>query len=227
METARKPGTAGVPYDQRLAAILVRPLARTPIRPNHLTLLGLLFAASSGLVLAGGSQFGWAAFLFMCAVLTDHADGELARLTGRSSRFGHHLDYLAGAASYTMMYLGAGIGLSQGQGPLGTWALGLGIVAAVANPLVMIVRLINERRHGEEAVAHPYFWGFEIEDFIYLIGPFAWIGAFDAFFVIFGLGAIGYLAWQVTDLMSRDLANRNRSARQRVPRPGPRPRPHG
>jgi hypothetical protein len=62
-----------------------------------------------------------------------------------------------------MMYLGAGIGLSQG--PLGGWALALGVAAALSNPLVMAVRLVNQRRHGAEAVAHPYFLGLEIEDF--------------------------------------------------------------
>ncbi len=137
----------------------------------------------------------------MLAVFTDHTDGELARLTGRSSRFGHHFDYVAGAANYTRMYLGAGIGLSQG--PLGGWALALGVVAALSNPLVMAVRLVNERRHGAEAVAHPYFLGLEIEDFIYLIGPVAWFGLFDWFFVVYAFGALGYLAWQAWELVRR------------------------
>lgn len=212
MQTAQKPGAAGIPYDQRLAAIIVRHLARGPVLPNHLTVLGLGCAAAAAFLMAGGTHFGWGAALFMCAVLLDHADGELARLTGRSSRFGHYFDYLAGASSYAMMYLGAGIGLSHG--PHGEWALTLGLVAAASNPLVMVVRLVNERRHGEAAVAHPYFYGFEIEDFIYLIGPFAWLGAFDLFFVIFGLGAIAYLVWQTIGLIAREMTRQNQGLRQ-------------
>ncbi len=211
METSRKPGAAGIPYDQRIAAILVRPLGSSPVRPNHLTVLSLLLAAASGLVLAHGQHIGWGALLFMAAVLLDHADGELARLTGQCSRFGHYFDYAAGAANYFMMFLGAGIGLSQGA--MGDWAMALGVGAAIANPLVMLVRLTAERRHGASAVAHPYFLGFEIEDFIYLIGPFAWLGYFDLFFVAFGVGAIGYLMWQFVGLMVRDAADEDRHAR--------------
>jgi phosphatidylglycerophosphate synthase len=196
-----KPGAAGVPYDQRLAAWLVRPLARTPVTPNQLTLVSFVLGAAAALTLARGDAFGLGAALFMLAVFVDHTDGELARQTGRTSRFGHHLDYLTGAANYTMMYLGAGIGLAAAG--YGEAMLTLGIAAALSNPTVMAVRLVSEKRHGEEAVAHPYFGGFEIEDFIYLIGPFAWAGLFDWFFLAYGLGAIGYLGWQSWELMRK------------------------
>ena len=32
------------PYDQRIARVLVGPLARTPVSPNHLTALSLALA---------------------------------------------------------------------------------------------------------------------------------------------------------------------------------------
>jgi phosphatidylglycerophosphate synthase len=196
-----KRGGRGVPFDQQLAGLMVGPLAGTRVRPNHLTVLSLALGALAAWLLARGGGFGWGAGLFMLAVFVDHTDGELARLTRRSSRFGHHFDYLAGAANYAMMYLGAGIGLSQG--PMGGWALALGAAAALSNPLVMAMRMVNERLHGAEAVAHPYFLGFEIEDFIYLIGPFAWFGLFDWFFVVYAFGALAYLAWQAYELVRR------------------------
>ncbi|HEX9647569.1 MAG TPA: CDP-alcohol phosphatidyltransferase family protein [Alphaproteobacteria bacterium] len=195
-----KPGARGVPYDQRLGALLVQTLARTPIAPNHLTGLSFALGALAGWTLAQG-RFGLGAGLFMLAVFIDHLDGELARATRRTSRFGHYLDYAVGAANYTMMYLGAGIGLAAGE--LGSAALTLGLAAALSNPAVLAVRLANETRHGSEAVAHPYFHGFEIEDFIYLIGPFAWLGWFDVFFLAYALGALGYLAWQTWELVRR------------------------
>jgi len=192
-----------VPYDQRLGALLVMALARTPIVPNHLTGLCFALGALAGWALAQG-RFGLGAGLFMLAVFTDHLDGELARATGRTSRLGHYFDYVVGAANYTMMYLGAGIGLSAGD--LGSAALALGLAAALSNPAVLAVRFANETRHGSEAVAHPYFLGFEIEDFIYLIGPFAWLGWFEFFFLAYALGAIGYLAWQTWELVRRERA---------------------
>ncbi len=189
-----KVGTRGVPYDQRLAGLVVRPLAGTPIHPNHLTVLSIALGLAAAGLFAFGDSPAWAATLFMLAVFTDHTDGELARLTGKTSRFGHHFDYVAGAANYTALFIGLGIGLDGSW--LAGWALVLGICAGLSNPLVMVVRLVHERRHGDAAVAHPYFGGFEIEDFIYLIGPITWLGGLDYFFLVYGLGAVGYLLWQ-------------------------------
>jgi len=52
-----------------------------------------------------------------------------------------------------------------------------------------------EHRYGERAVEHPSGGGFELEDFIYLIGPITWFAGVEVFLIGFGLGALGYLAW--------------------------------
>lgn len=77
-----------------VAARLARFLAKTPLTPNQVTVISLLPA-------------GWAAWhfihgtwthtlsalgLFYLWAVLDHTDGELARLTGRTSEFGHQLD---------------------------------------------------------------------------------------------------------------------------------------
>ncbi|MDP6517011.1 MAG: CDP-alcohol phosphatidyltransferase family protein [Alphaproteobacteria bacterium] len=203
MTVSLKAGAGGVPYDQRLAGLVVRPLAGTPIHPNHLTVLSIAFGLTAAGLFAFGDSPGWAATLFMLGVFTDHTDGELARLTAKTSRFGHHFDYIAGAANYTALFVGLGIGLDA------DWLAGLapvlGVCAGLANPLVMGVRLVHERRHGDAAVAHPYFGGFELEDFIYLIGPITWLGGLDYFFLVYGLGAIGYLLWQSAMLVASEM----------------------
>ena len=86
-EQQAKPGSSGIPYDQRLAGWLVRPLVGTPIHPNHLTVLSLAFGFGAAAMFAWGDSPGWAALLYMLAVFTDHTDGELARQTGKTSRF--------------------------------------------------------------------------------------------------------------------------------------------
>jgi len=186
---------ATIPYDQRLARVVVRPLRSTSVRPNHLTCLSLAFGAASALTFAlgGPEAVGWAALLYMLAVFTDHTDGELARMTGKTSAFGHHFDYIAGSANYTMLFIGIGVGLSAG--PMGDWAMALGLAAGLANPVIVTLRLIMEKRFGAAAVAHPTGGGFEIEDFIYLIGPITWLGGLDYFFLVYGLGTLGYLGW--------------------------------
>ena len=107
--------------------------------------------------------------MFMVAAFLDHADGELARMTGRVSRFGHHLDYVVGAANYTLLFVGLGLGLSRG--PMGYNALVLGLAAGLSNPVILTLRMTMEKRYGKQAVAHPSRARFELEDFTYLIGP--------------------------------------------------------
>ena len=78
------------PWDQRFATALMRPLRATPITPNQITTLSLAIGLLAALLYA---QNGWAVHLgaacFVLAFWLDHADGELARMTGRSSPFGH------------------------------------------------------------------------------------------------------------------------------------------
>jgi hypothetical protein len=62
-----------------------------------------------------------------------------------------------------------------------------------------------EHRHGAEAVEHPSASGFELEDFIYLIGPITWSGGLVYFFWVYGLGTIGYLIWTIQELVRREL----------------------
>ena len=38
----------GPPWDQPLARMLVRPLERTPVHPNHLTTIGLALGLTAG-----------------------------------------------------------------------------------------------------------------------------------------------------------------------------------
>jgi phosphatidylglycerophosphate synthase len=190
-------GAATSPWDQRLARIVVRPLIGTGVRPNYLTTLSLLLGViAAGLFSYGDPAFdAVAALIYMLAVFSDHMDGELARATGKTSRFGHIYDFLAGCFNYTLLFIGIGIG--QSGGDMGNWALVLGFGAGFANPLIVSLRIAMERRFGAASVRHPAAFGFEIEDFIYLIGPITWAGGIVYFFVVYGIGTLGYLLWTV------------------------------
>ena len=56
------------PFDQRLAARLVRPLVGTPVSPNHITLLTLVLAFGGCWLMATGPLL-WGATLFCLANL--------------------------------------------------------------------------------------------------------------------------------------------------------------
>lgn len=194
----------GGPYDQRLARHLIRPFARTGLTPNMVTAISFLFGLASAFTFAFAidSMAGWGALLFMLAVLTDHMDGELARMTGQTSRLGHHLDYIVGTLNYAALFIGLGVGLSDG--PWGDGALALGLTVGIANPVICTLRMLMDNRYGADAVEHPAFGGFEIEDFIYLIGPITWLGGIEYFFLFYGLGTFGYLIFTVVSMLRQE-----------------------
>ena len=189
---------AEAPYDQRIARVLVRPLARTPVTPNFVTAVSLTLALIGAYLLAQGTAIGahWGAGLFVLARFLDHFDGELARLTGRSSLFGYYFDYVAGGVSYAALFAGIGVGLSDGI--LADYALLLGTVGAFSALLSLFLNIDLDRRSNlvdGAAVGYPRLGGFELEDGIYLIAPITWLGWLTPFFVAAGIGAAIYCLW--------------------------------
>ncbi len=183
------------PWDVRLARALVRPLRSTALRPNAITTAGLLSSLSAaGLVATGDDlleRLGGA--LFMLAVLFDHMDGEFARMTGRTSRFGHYYDHVAAGVGYVSLFIGAGVGQSGGW--LGGWALLAGGFAASAVALIFLVRVFVEESSGRTMVAQANLAGFEPEDALYAIGPITWLEGLAPFLILAAIGAPLFLAW--------------------------------
>ena len=70
---------------------IVRPLAKIGLTPNQLTLIGMLISLLAAYFFTMGEQ-RLAALTLIFGSLIDALDGTLARLTGRTSRFGAFLD---------------------------------------------------------------------------------------------------------------------------------------
>ncbi len=192
-----------LPWDQRIARVAVKPLVRTSVTPNHVTLVTLLLAlAGTGLLAVGEPTLAnWGAGIFVLARFLDHFDGELARQKGMASRFGYYFDYVAGALSYGALFLGIGIGLRHG--PLGGWALALGLAGVVSAVVSMFVNLQIDKHQGGDGDArrYPAFAGFELEDGIYLLAPITWLGFLTPFFAAAGVGATVYCLWSLWTLI--------------------------
>ena len=59
--------------------------------------------------------------------------------------------------------------------------------------MITALRMAMRRRFGHAAIAHPGRGGLELDDAVYLIGPFTWSGGLAYFLLAFGLGTLGYL----------------------------------
>jgi phosphatidylglycerophosphate synthase len=176
------------PWDQRLARVLVRPLRHSRVTPNGITTLALILGLLSAWLYAhGGSAAHLGGVLFILSCLFDHADGELARMTGRTSTFGHYYDLIADALVLTALFVGIGAGLSGGEA--GERTLHLGVLAGGATGLIVLLRLELERRAGRSATRQPNLLGFELQDLTYLVGPVTWLGGLEPFLILAAIGA--------------------------------------
>jgi archaetidylinositol phosphate synthase len=200
------------PWDQRLARPFARLLSHTTITPNQVTTASLIFGIGGAILLAfGGVAAYWGALLYMMAQFVDHMDGELARMTNQTSVFGHHYDHIAGGVFEFGLFCGIGIGL--GPDALGGWAMTLGFVAAVSVGITVAIRLEVSRRFGNDAIDQPSWFGFEIEDIMYLVGPIAWLDGLAPFLLLASIGLPTFMLITVWDFLSR-----NRLARQQAER---------
>jgi len=86
---------------------LARGLLRIGLRPNHVTVLGMLLTVGAGgAVAAGKAWWPWAVGLVVAAGACDMLDGAMANVGGAKSRFGGVLDSICDRASDGALYLG-------------------------------------------------------------------------------------------------------------------------
>lgn len=84
---------------------MVRGLANNRVNPNILTVIGVFINVACGL-LFGLGHFFWAGIILIVANLFDMLDGNVARLTGRVTRFGGFLDSSLDRLSDMVVFLG-------------------------------------------------------------------------------------------------------------------------
>ncbi len=75
----------------RICEKLMQPLAKTGISPSAITLVSLALGAGAGFFLWKGRFFAALIMLFLAGI-TDSFDGALARISGRTTKFGAVLD---------------------------------------------------------------------------------------------------------------------------------------
>jgi archaetidylinositol phosphate synthase len=161
---------------------------------------GFLYAEGTRGAMLGGS------LLFMVAVWMDHVDGEFARATGKTSKFGHYFDHVAAMTSYSAMFIGAGFGMRDTW--LGDWSVPCGIAAGVSVALIFSIRLWQETVYGKESTVQTVRGGFEIEDTLYAVGPITWIGLMPPFVAAAGIGTPIYLLYALWEAAGYVRSNR-------------------
>ena len=120
-----------------LAWQLARGLSATPLTPNMVSVLGAGFVVAAAFAY---TQLAWpvSAALGMALHMTWHvvdgADGDLARMTGRSSPIGEMVDGLCDYLSHAVLYIVLAVYLAGSAGAVSGWqAWALVIVAGLSH----------------------------------------------------------------------------------------------
>jgi phosphatidylglycerophosphate synthase len=179
----------------RIVRPMIRPLAKTPIAPNHLTVLRLVTAAGACGLLATGArdEAVLGALVFVVSFLLDRADGELARQSGKFTALGKWLDPLSDCLANILLFLGIGLGLRHG--PLGPSAIALGLLAGGAIVGIFSITTQVERTAGADAAAFPTAAGFDPDDAIIVVPVAILFGAEQPILIAASIGAPAFLLW--------------------------------
>ena len=141
-------------------------MARTPVTPNQITTVRILagFTAATLFAVGGSPWQYYGAAVFVLSMLLDRADGELARLSGKTSDWGHTYDLISDALSHSVVFIGIGIGLRDSV--FGLWAIPMGVVAGAS--VVMVLWLVTriEALEGQRAAELKGAGGFDPDDAI-------------------------------------------------------------
>ena len=190
------------PWDARLARRLVMPLNHSWVTPNHLTTLrlGVGLAAAAAFVPGSYAWSNFAALLLILSNFLDHTDGELARMSGKTSRIGHLYDLSSDAAVTILLFVAMGVGVAAKPGAqLIVSPAILGLVAGTAIALIFYLRMRIEELLGKTATQQVSLGGFETEDVLYLLPLVTLSNALVPMLVAASICAPLYAIWVVID----------------------------
>jgi phosphatidylglycerophosphate synthase len=147
--------------------------------------------------------YGWTnigALLMVLSNFLDHTDGELARISGKTSRIGHIYDLASDALVTVLIFLAIGIGVGTQVGSLlqlpPAW---LGLISGTAVALIFYLRMRIESLLGKAGTQQGSVGGFETEDVLYLMPLVTVCGGLTNFLVAAAIGAPLFAIWVLFD----------------------------
>ena len=193
----------GDSWTHKIARVCILPLVNSPITPNHLTTIRLITGvAACSLFAIGTTEWNlYGGFLWILSAFLDCADGELARVGGKTSPWGHKYDYFSDVFVTALFFFGIGIGLRDStllNINLGLWTIVMGITASAGVIAAEILaEIIDQEQKDTGEKAYAGFAGFDFDDVLYLFAPVVWLNLHLPFLIGASVGApiFALLTW--------------------------------
>lgn len=173
----------------KFVRIGVKPLTKTAITPNQITTLRLISGLGAALLFSIGQESYTivGSGIFILSLLLDRADGILARLTRKTSKFGHKYDLIADTISNAMSFVGIGAGLRHGQ--LDDLAIILGFVAGLSVATVFFLVIRIEALQGDRSAEIKSTAGFDPDDGMLIVPVALLLGFGNELIISAAIGA--------------------------------------
>jgi phosphatidylglycerophosphate synthase len=190
----------------------------TPLRPNHITIIGTTIGLLAAWCIAQGAHtFAiLGTLLFLCATVIDGVDGEVARLKFQETPFGHKFDIFTDNVVHVAIFTAVAIGqfrrYPEANYPLliGLFLVGLASAMAAASWCFLrepqALRQVAAPRTTKGRVRRVLLRGFESlmnRDFAYVLFALAIIDRLQWFFwgcvfgtYLFSAGLLWIYRWR-------------------------------
>jgi len=183
----------GDSWTHKIARICVSPLINTPVSPNHITIIrlitGLIACATIALKINILGGIFWLISTFL-----DRADGELARISGKTTEWGHKFDYYSDAFITALFFISIGVNLRDSLP--GYWSISLGICAALGVIFTEIyAEIIDQKKQSTGEKAYSGIMGFDFDDILYLFAPIVWLNWHFPFLIGASIGAPAFAVY--------------------------------
>lgn len=195
--------------NRKFSILITRLLIKTPVTPNHITVISILIGLAAAFFLSTGeySHAILGSFIFLISTILDCTDGEIARLRYQESKYGSLLDIIGDNVVHLAIFCGITIGVYRKIGE--EYILILGALAIIGALFIFFILLYNmtvvdsgsdtssslsaveKREYGVEGIIAKLI----NRDFVYIIIVFAIIDILDWFLWISAIGA--NLVWMI------------------------------
>ena len=134
------------PLIRHISRPISKILIRTPITPNHITTMSLIFGIIGSLLFISSKPEDkiLGSLAFVVSYIFDNCDGEVARYKNLTSNFGEKFDTFVDWVVHTLLYAALGYGSAQEFGD-SIW-LWLGLTGSIGGTINYFIVIFIESR---------------------------------------------------------------------------------
>lgn len=140
------PGPVARHLNKRISLPISIWLAKRGMHPNWITLINMILGVSTGFFVAKGTYVSMllGAFLFQLASIFDGCDGEIAKLTSKTSKFGQYFDSLSDNAALISFLIGLIVVYAQHHNTQITVGMGSLLLAGLGGLLWQMIQYLKK-----------------------------------------------------------------------------------